>query len=108
MHKPKKGGALMALLAFGGKSKDLPEGKDGSRYSKGKNPDEEIQESESEAADELENGEEPGDEEPSAEGAAFRSLANAIGIPGPKRAAAQAALSQFVKSCMDKGYNEEG
>ncbi len=41
-------------------------------------------------------------------GAAFDSFANAVGIPENKKAAAQAALKQFVSACMreDSGIEE--
>jgi len=87
---PKKKGALAALLSFGGKSSDPPEEEDGSRYSKGEEPEEDMEEPELDA-----------------KGAAFAAFAKAAGIPEERRASANEALTRFVKACSATEYDEE-
>jgi hypothetical protein len=82
---PKKKGALMALLSFGGKSSDKAEPEDGSRYSKGKDPEDTGGDSFSAAAD---------------------SLFNTLGVPDEKRDSARAALKTAIGACMS-GYKAE-
>ena len=48
-------------------------------------------------------GDDEMEEEASAHGAAFESLAESIGIPHEKRARARAALKSFVRSCKGEG-----
>lgn len=79
--KPKKKGALAAMLSFGGKATDPPEEEDGSRYSKDEEPQESVV-----------------DEEPDTVKASWAAYASSAGIPKEKSAAACEALSRFVRA----------
>jgi hypothetical protein len=85
-------GAFLGLLKSSGKKpkpkrEPVDDAEEGSAYSKVGEPlDDEV-------------GEETEEEEPSAHGAAFDSLADALSIPPEKRARARAALKSFVKAC---------
>ncbi len=83
-----KTGAFLGLLKGGSKKARPPvdDAAEGEAYSKVGEPlDDEA------GVDE--------EEEPSAHGAAFDSLADALSIPPEKRARARAALKSFVKAC---------
>jgi hypothetical protein len=89
MGEPKKKGALMALLSFGGKSSDKPEPEDGSRYSKGKDPEEEM----------------------SNEGASFtaasESLLQQLNVPEGRRDQVRDALKETIHACMRGHHSAE-